>query len=112
MIEALGAAARAGGAGATVTIEIRDLFRRPLLEHELKSLDAVVLDPPRPGAKAQAEALAKSVVPRIVYVSCNVASFARDARILCNGGYRLVRVTPIDQFFWSPHVELAAVFER
>jgi 23S rRNA (uracil1939-C5)-methyltransferase len=112
MIEALDAAARAGGAGANVTTETRDLFRRPLLEHELKRFDAVVLDPPRPGAKAQSEALAGSRVPRIVYASCNVASFARDARILCNGGYRLTRVTPIDQFIWSPHVELAAVFER
>ncbi len=112
MIEALGAAALAGGAGNNVTTETRDLFRRRLLEHELKDFDAVVLDPPRPGAKAQAEALASSAVPRVVYVSCNVASFARDARILCNGGYRLVRVTPIDQFVWSPHVELAAVFER
>ena len=108
MIEALSASAR----GATVTTETRDLFRRPLLAHELERFDAVVLDPPRPGAKAQAEALAKSRVPRVVYISCNVASFARDARILCNGGYRLARVTPIDQFVWSPHVELAAVFER
>jgi 23S rRNA (uracil1939-C5)-methyltransferase len=112
MIEALGAAARAGGAGANVSTETRDLFRQPLLEHELERFDAVVLDPPRPGAKAQAEALASSAVPRVVYVSCNVASFARDARTLCNGGYRLSRVTPIDQFVWSPHVELAAVFER
>jgi 23S rRNA (uracil1939-C5)-methyltransferase len=112
MIDALGAAARAGGAGAAVTTETRDLFRRPLLEHELERFDAVVLDPPRPGAKAQSEALAGSTVPRVVYVSCNVASFARDARTLCNGGYRLMRVTPIDQFVWSPHVELAAVFEK
>lgn len=112
MIEALGAAARAGGAGAAVTTEARDLFRRPLLAHELEHFDAVVLDPPRPGAKAQSEALANSKVPRVVYVSCNVASFARDARTLCNGGYRLVRVTPIDQFVWSPHVELAVLFER
>ena len=112
MIEALGAAARVSGAGAAVTTEARDLFRRPLLAPELERFDAVVLDPPRPGAKAQSEALANSKVPRVVYVSCNVASFARDARILCKGGYRLMRVTPIDQFVWSPHVELAAVFER
>jgi 23S rRNA (uracil1939-C5)-methyltransferase len=108
MIDALNVATR----GASVTTETRDLFRRPLLEHELDKFDAVALDPPRPGAKAQSEALASSRVPRVVYVSCNVASFARDARILCNGDYRLVSATPIDQFIWSPHVELAAVFEK
>ena len=108
MIEALNVAAHS----ANVTTDTRDLFRRPLLEHELDKFDAVVLDPPRPGAKAQSEALASSRVPRVVYISCNLASFARDARILCNGGYRLASVTPIDQFVWSPHVELAAVFER
>ncbi len=112
MIEALDAAARTGGVGANVTTETRDLFRRPLLAHELQKFDAVVLDPPRPGAKAQSEALANSKVQRVIYASCNVASFARDARILCNGGYKLLRVTPIDQFIWSPHVELAGAFER
>jgi 23S rRNA (uracil1939-C5)-methyltransferase len=95
-----------------VTTDTRDLFRRPLLADELGRFDAVVIDPPRPGAKAQAEALARSVVPKVVYISCNPASFARDARILADGGYRLLRVQPIDQFVWSPHTELVGFFER
>jgi 23S rRNA (uracil1939-C5)-methyltransferase len=95
-----------------VQTEARDLFRRPLRVDELNRFDAVVIDPPRPGAKAQTEELAASVVGRIVYVSCNVASFARDARILANGGYSLTRVTPVDQFLWSPHVELVGLFRR
>jgi 23S rRNA (uracil1939-C5)-methyltransferase len=110
MIEALGAAARQGR--ARVTTEARDLFRRPLLPVELKRFEAVVIDPPRPGAKAQAEALAQSSLPRVIYVSCNPASFARDARVLADGGYRLGRVQPIDQFVWSPHTELVGIFER
>jgi 23S rRNA (uracil1939-C5)-methyltransferase len=97
---------------ARLTAETRDLFRRPLQADELKRFDAVVIDPPRPGAKAQAEALAKCAVPKVVYVSCNPASFARDARILADGGYRLTRAQPIDQFVWSPHTELVATFER
>jgi 23S rRNA (uracil1939-C5)-methyltransferase len=105
------AAARAGLAGR-VTGECRDLEARPLLADELDRFDAVVFDPPRAGAKAQSAALAASAVPRIVAVSCNPASFARDARLLVDGGYRLVRVQPIDQFVWSPHVELVARFER
>jgi 23S rRNA (uracil1939-C5)-methyltransferase len=109
-IEALLAAARKGN--ARVTGESRDLFRRPLLAAELVRFDAVVLDPPRPGASAQAKALAESSVPKVLYVSCNAASFARDARVLADGGYRLERVTPIDQFLWSPHVELFAEFSR
>jgi len=112
MIEALDDAARAGGAGAQVTTEWRDLFRRPLTAHELKPYDAVVIDPPRVGAKAQAEQLAAALVPRIVYVSCNPASFARDARVLADGGYKLARVVPVDQFLWSPHIELVGFFER
>lgn len=110
MLAALDGAARAQGSKAV--IERRDLFRRPLMPDELKRFDAVVIDPPRPGAKAQAEQLAASLVPRIVYVSCSPSSFARDARILADGGYRLRRVTPVDQFLWSPHVELVAVLER
>ncbi|MDB5411532.1 MAG: ygcA, partial [Rhodospirillales bacterium] len=74
--------------------------------------DSVVFDPPRIGAKTQAAALAASRVRRVVAVSCNPASFARDARILIAGGYRLVDVKPIDQFVWSPHIELVAGFER
>ncbi len=110
MLAALDAAARAQGSKAV--IERRDLFRRPLMASELKRFDAVVIDPPRPGAKAQAEQLAASEVPRIIYVSCSPSSFARDARILADGGYHLRRVTPVDQFLWSPHVELVAVLER
>ena len=71
-----------------------------------------MFDPPRAGAKAQSAALARSAVPRLVAVSCNPASFARDARLLVDGGYRLERVQPIDQFVWSPHVELVAWFQR
>jgi 23S rRNA (uracil1939-C5)-methyltransferase len=109
-IAALAAAARAGR--AKVTSDVRDLFRRPLLESELERFDCVVLDPPRPGAQAQSAALAASKVPRLLYVSCNPASFARDARTLVDGGYRLTRVVPLDQFLWSPHVEVFAEFAR
>jgi 23S rRNA (uracil1939-C5)-methyltransferase len=105
-------AALAASGAPHLTTEIRDLFRRPLRNEELKRFDAVVVDPPRPGAKVQAEMLAASGVPRVVYVSCNAASFARDARILADGGYRLVRVTPLDQFVWSAHIELVGVFLR
>ena len=86
------------------------IFRRPFVPVELKRFDAVVFDPPRQGAEAQAHALAGSAVATVVAVSCNPGTFARDARILIEGGYRLVQVTPVDQFLWSPHVELAAVF--
>ncbi|MBX9772874.1 MAG: methyltransferase [Xanthobacteraceae bacterium] len=95
-----------------VAVEARDLFRRPLVAAELKPFDAVVFDPPRQGAEAQARALASSAVPTVVAVSCNPATFARDARILADGGYRLTRVTPIDQFLYSPHVELVARLEK
>ena len=95
-----------------VTTEARDLFRRPLAADELKPFDAVVFDPPRQGAEAQARALAASAVPVVVAVSCNPATFARDARILVDGGYRLTRVTPIDQFLYSPHVEIVARLEK
>lgn len=111
-IAALGTAARATQGLKPVTAERRDLFRRPLLKPELDAFDAVVIDPPRAGAKAQFETLAKSSVRRVAAVSCNPATFARDARILIDGGYRLSRVTPIDQFLWSAHIELVALFER
>ena len=91
---------------------MRDLQRRPLDPEELAGYDAAVFDPPRIGAKAQATALARTEIPRLAAVSCNPASFARDARILIAGGYRLVAVQPIDQFIWSPHVELVAAFRR
>jgi 23S rRNA (uracil1939-C5)-methyltransferase len=78
----------------------------------LAEFDAVVFDPPRQGAQAQVRELACSPAPLIVAVSCNPATFARDARLLVDGGYRLARVTPVDQFRYSPHVELVARFER
>jgi 23S rRNA (uracil1939-C5)-methyltransferase len=95
-----------------VAAHVRDLFRRPLLADELQDVDAVVFDPPRQGAEAQARALATSRVPTVVAVSCNPATFARDASVLVEGGYRLTGVTPIDQFRYSPHVELVARLER
>jgi 23S rRNA (uracil1939-C5)-methyltransferase len=91
---------------------IRDLFRTPLGPKELTSYDAVVLDPPRAGARAQSEALAASKVSRIVMVSCNPGTCARDLRILVDGGFRIRSVTPVDQFLFSPHVELVAMLER
>jgi len=90
----------------------RDLLRRPLAAAELKGYDAVVFDPPRQGAEAQARELAKSTVPVVVAVSCDAATFARDARILVAAGYRLDAVTPVDQFRYSYHVEVVAKFER
>lgn len=90
----------------------RDLFRQPFLPEEFKRIDAVVFDPPRQGAEAQARALAASKVLVVVAVSCNAATFARDARILVEGGYRLEAVTPVDQFRYSPHVEIVARFAR
>jgi 23S rRNA (uracil1939-C5)-methyltransferase len=95
-----------------VSIAHRDLFRRPLSASELAGFDAVVLDPPRAGAKEQVVELAASGVPRIAYVSCNPATFARDAAVLIAGGYRLDWVQPVGQFRWSTHVELAAAFSR
>jgi 23S rRNA (uracil1939-C5)-methyltransferase len=95
-----------------VTTEARDLYKLPLTPMELNLYDAVVLDPPRAGAEAQAKALAKSRVGTIAYVSCDAASFARDAAVLVAGGYRIGPVTPIDQFLWSSHIELVAGFTR
>jgi len=95
-----------------VKAETRDLFRRPLVPPELRDFDAVVFDPPRQGAQAQAQQLAASKVPVVVAVSCNVATFARDARILIDGGYKIEGVTPVDQFRHTPHVELVARFAK
>jgi 23S rRNA (uracil1939-C5)-methyltransferase len=95
-----------------VKAETRDLFRRPLMPQELREYDAVVFDPPRQGAQAQVRQLALSKIPVVVAVSCNVATFARDARILIDGGYRIESVTPVDQFRHTPHVELVARFMR
>lgn len=91
---------------------VRDLFRNPLRPDELKRYDAAVFDPPRAGAQAQAAALAASSVPRIIGVSCSPASFARDARLLVDGGYKLESVRVVDQFTWSHHVELIGAFVR
>jgi 23S rRNA (uracil1939-C5)-methyltransferase len=95
-----------------LTVERRDLDREPLSSAELAPYAAVVFDPPRAGARRQAEALAASAVGTIVAVSCNPATFVRDAALLVAGGYRLEKVTPIDQFVWTPHLELVAVFRR
>ena len=111
-LAALARAARARPALRPVTVETRDLFRRPFAAADLARFDAVVFDPPRAGAEAQAEQLAASVVPTVIAVSCNPASFARDAALLVKGGYRLDKVVPVDQFIYSAHVELVAVFRR
>lgn len=99
-------------AAPEVAVQHRDLYRRPFDAAELAAHDAVVLDPPRAGAEEQVRSLAASSVARIAYVSCNPATFARDARILADGGYRLPWVQPVGQFLWSTHVELAAAFTR
>ena len=111
-VAALAAALRHGSGLKPVAAETRDLFRRPLTAADLKGLDAVVFDPPRAGAEAQAKVLAKADIGRIVAVSCNPATFARDAAILAGGGWKLTDVTPVDQFRWSAHVELVARFTR
>ena len=95
-----------------VTVKTRDLMREPMVPVELKEFDAVVFDPPRAGAEAQARELAKSKVPVVVAVSCEPKTFARDAAVLIAGGYRLEKLTPVDQFAWSSHVELVGVFRR
>jgi 23S rRNA (uracil1939-C5)-methyltransferase len=95
-----------------IKAETRDLFRRPLVPQELRDFDAIVFDPPRQGAQAQAQQLAASKIPVVVAVSCNVATFARDARILIDGGYKIEGVTPVDQFRHTPHLELVARFVR
>jgi 23S rRNA (uracil1939-C5)-methyltransferase len=111
-IEALAEAVRRTPGLKPVEAKSRDLFREPLVARELKPFDAVVFDPPRAGAQTQARQLAKSAVTTVVAVSCDPASFARDARILIEGGYRLVRTTPVDQFAFTAHVETVALFKR
>ena len=103
---------RQGPGLKTVTCEQRDLFQRPLLPRDLIGFDAVVFDPPRAGADAQCRQLIRSEVLRIAAVSCNPGTLARDLRILIDGGYRLTSVTPIDQFVYSPHVEVVALLEK
>jgi 23S rRNA (uracil1939-C5)-methyltransferase len=95
-----------------VKAEARDLFRRPLMPQEMRDFDAVVFDPPRQGAQAQVKQLAASKVPVVIAVSCNVTTFARDVRMLIDGGYKLDTVVPVDQFRHTPHVELVASLTR
>jgi 23S rRNA (uracil1939-C5)-methyltransferase len=109
-INALQKAATSTSGLKPIKAEARDLFRRPLMPQELRDYDTVVFDPPRQGAQAQVLQLAASKIPVVVAVSCNAATFARDARILIDGGYRLEGVTPVDQFRHTPHVELVARF--
>jgi 23S rRNA (uracil1939-C5)-methyltransferase len=111
-VEGMRDAALALGVTKCATVEHRDLFRRSLSAIELNRFDAVVLDPPRAGATAQVAEIAASKVTKIAYVSCNPATFARDAKSLIDGGYRLERIKPVGQFRWSTHVELAAAFAR
>jgi len=111
-ISALSAALGRAPGLKRITAEARDLFRRPVLAQELKGVQAVVFDPPRAGAAAQAAEIAASGAARAIGVSCNPATFARDARILVDAGFALERVLPVDQFLWSPHVELVGVFAR
>ncbi|NJC42456.1 23S rRNA (uracil1939-C5)-methyltransferase [Brevundimonas alba] len=114
---AAGIAALKGGLGTgkglkPITAEARDLFRRPLAPYDLRGCDAIVLDPPRAGAREQCAQLGGTKAHTVVYVSCNPVTFARDARVLIDAGFRLERVTPVDQFLWSAHVELVGVFRR
>ncbi|MSP68277.1 MAG: class I SAM-dependent RNA methyltransferase [Alphaproteobacteria bacterium] len=110
MAEALRLAGR--GFSGRLTVEHRDLARRPLSPQELAPFDAVVLDPPRAGAEPMARALAAAKVARVAMVSCDPVSLARDARILVDGGYRLMRVIPVDQFVWTAEIEVFALFRR
>ncbi len=112
MLAAAGRAAREADVGDRLVTDCRDLERAPLAGAALDRLDAVILDPPRAGARAQAAALATSRVARIAMISCNPATFARDARTLVDGGYRLLTVQPIDAFLWSSQIELVGAFAR
>jgi len=111
-LAALDQAARKAQGLKPVSIEKRDLFRRPLMTAEFKHYDAVVFDPPRAGAEFQSQELARSAVKKVVAVSCNPLTLARDLAILIAGGYRLTSVTPIDQFLWTAHVEVVATLEK
>lgn len=104
--------AAASRAGRPVFAEHRDLYRRPLAPAELDRFSAVVIDPPRAGAREQAAAIAASKVPVVAYISCNPSSFARDVKMMCENGYRLDWVQPVGQFRWSTHIELVARLSR
>lgn len=110
--EAMVAAARRAASGLSLTMERRDLARSPLTEHELNAFDAIVFDPPRAGAREQAKNIARSEVPLVVAVSCNPSTLARDLSILADGGFRIDRVTPVDQFTWSAELEAVAILRR
>lgn len=112
MATALTHAARNASGRKPIAVEMRDLEQRPLLPDDLKRFDAVVFDPPHAGAEAQCAMLARGPVPLLVAVSCHPATFARDARALVDGGYRLESVQPVDQFLWSAEIELVAVLRR
>ncbi len=113
MLAALKAGAdAAAGALAPVSVERRDLLRTPLSALEMKKLDGAAFDPPRSGARLQAEQIARSNVSKVAAISCDPATFARDARVLVDHGFTLTRVSPVDQFQWSPHVEVVGAFER
>ena len=112
MLDALSSAARATSGLKPVTVERRNLFKRPISESDLSAYDGVCLDPPRAGALAQTQSLARSNVKRVAYISCDADTFARDARVMTDQGYRLERVVPVDQFLWSSHIELGASFRR
>jgi 23S rRNA (uracil1939-C5)-methyltransferase len=111
-VAAVNAALRRAALAGTATAVVRDLARDPLPAAELDVFDAVIFDPPRAGATAQAAEIARSGVPSVIAVSCDPVSFARDARLLVDGGYRLETILPVDQFLWSPHIEMAALFRR
>lgn len=111
-IAALKAAIGATPGIKPITAEARDLVRRPVLSTELAKTDVVVIDPPRAGAAEQTAEIAKSKVAKVVGVSCNPQTFAKDARALVDAGFRLEKVLPVDQFVWSPHIELVGVFSR
>ncbi|WP_425040107.1 class I SAM-dependent RNA methyltransferase [Primorskyibacter sp. S187A] len=110
MLQALDLGWRHASGVKKVTTEVRDLFRNPILPEDLKGFDGVVIDPPRAGAEAQCQKLALAQIPRIGFVSCNPVTFARDAKVLIDGGYDMLWVQAVDQFRWSTHVELAASF--
>jgi 23S rRNA (uracil1939-C5)-methyltransferase len=96
----------------SIVAQARDLDRRPVLAQELKGVDVVLFDPPRAGAAAQCGEIGRSMAARVIGVSCNPATFACDARILVDAGFKLDRLLPVDQFLWSPHVELVGLFSR
>ena len=111
-VKALSSAIASASGLKPITAEARDLDRRPVLAMEMKKIDSVVFDPPRAGAEIQCGEIGRSKVSRAVAISCNPVTFARDAKILVEAGFTLKWVRPVDQFLWSPHIEVVALFER